>query len=111
MLTNASFEQNTSFEGRGGHVSVYLGSLTSTDTDFLGVEGEIDVTEYFGGAIVAFDAPVELVGGRIADLAVEHTGEDGTYGYCVQCDVEIPEKRLELLPHTPLCTNCMAAAS
>ena len=34
--------------------------------------------------------------------------EDGTYGICVQCDEEIPEKRLELLPHTPLCTACMS---
>ena len=32
----------------------------------------------------------------------------GTYGVCVQCDEEIPEKRLELLPHTPLCTSCMS---
>ena len=36
--------------------------------------------------------------------------EDGSFGYCVQCDEEIAEKRLELLPHTPLCTNCMANA-
>lgn len=34
--------------------------------------------------------------------------EDGTYGTCVRCGEEIPEKRLELLPHTPLCTGCMA---
>ncbi len=36
--------------------------------------------------------------------------EDGSFGYCVQCDEEIPEKRLELLPHTPLCTDCMTNA-
>ena len=36
--------------------------------------------------------------------------DDGSYGYCVQCDEEIAEKRLELLPHTPLCTNCMSGA-
>ena len=36
--------------------------------------------------------------------------EDGTYGTCVQCEKEIPEKRLELLPHTPLCTSCMSGA-
>lgn len=33
--------------------------------------------------------------------------DDGTYGICVQCGEDIPEKRLELLPHTPLCTDCM----
>ena len=36
--------------------------------------------------------------------------DDGSYGFCVQCDNEIPEKRLELLPHTPLCTNCMSGS-
>jgi len=34
--------------------------------------------------------------------------EDGTYGICVQCGEDIPEKRLELLPQTPLCTSCMS---
>ena len=36
--------------------------------------------------------------------------EDGSFGLCVQCDEEIPEKRLELLPHTPLCTSCMSGS-
>ncbi|MEE2722335.1 MAG: TraR/DksA C4-type zinc finger protein [Pseudomonadota bacterium] len=36
--------------------------------------------------------------------------EEGTFGLCVQCDEKIPEKRLELLPHTPLCTSCMSGA-
>lgn len=36
--------------------------------------------------------------------------ENGTYGICVQCDEEIPQKRLELLPHTPLCTTCMSGS-
>tara|TARA_R110000868_G_scaffold10313_28_gene50834 strand:+ start:3761 stop:4090 length:330 start_codon:yes stop_codon:yes gene_type:complete len=37
--------------------------------------------------------------------------EDGNFGICVQCDEDIPEKRLELLPHTPLCANCMSGKS
>lgn len=36
--------------------------------------------------------------------------EDGSYGICVQCGEDIPEKRLELLPHTPLCTSCMSGS-
>jgi len=36
--------------------------------------------------------------------------EDGSFGVCVQCGEDIPEKRLELLPHTPLCTSCMSAS-
>lgn len=31
---------------------------------------------------------------------------DGTYGICAQCDAEISEKRLDLLPFTPLCAPC-----
>ena len=34
--------------------------------------------------------------------------KDGTFGYCIQCDEEIAEKRLELLPRTPLCKACMS---
>lgn len=37
--------------------------------------------------------------------------EDGSFGICVQCDDDIPEKRLELLPHTPLCASCMSASN
>ena len=33
--------------------------------------------------------------------------KDGTFGYCIQCDEEIAEKRLELLRRTPLCKACM----
>ena len=28
------------------------------------------------------------------------------FGFCVNCDEEISEKRLELDPSTPLCINC-----
>ena len=34
--------------------------------------------------------------------------KDGTFGYCIQCDEEIAEKRLELLRRTPLCMACMS---
>jgi RNA polymerase-binding transcription factor DksA len=36
--------------------------------------------------------------------------ENGNFGVCVQCGEDIPEKRLELLPHTPLCTGCMSGS-
>ena len=34
--------------------------------------------------------------------------KDGTFGYCIQCDEEIAEKRLKLLLRTPLCKACMS---
>ncbi len=32
--------------------------------------------------------------------------DTGNYGYCVNCDEEISEKRLVLDPSTPLCIDC-----
>jgi DnaK suppressor protein len=32
--------------------------------------------------------------------------EAGDYGYCVQCDAEVPARRLELDPAAPLCVGC-----
>ncbi len=32
--------------------------------------------------------------------------ESGDYGYCVECGVEIPEKRLLVLPYTERCVQC-----
>ena len=32
--------------------------------------------------------------------------EDGDYGYCLSCGEEIPAKRLELDPATPVCVDC-----
>lgn len=32
--------------------------------------------------------------------------DDGDYGYCIACDADIPVKRLELDPATPLCVKC-----
>ncbi|MDF2234931.1 TraR/DksA family transcriptional regulator [Albimonas sp. CAU 1670] len=34
----------------------------------------------------------------------------GTYGECIECGEEIDEKRLELVPHAPLCTACASKA-
>lgn len=35
----------------------------------------------------------------------------GTYGTCVKCGQPIEEERLDLLPHTPLCSECAAEAA
>ncbi|WP_316861611.1 TraR/DksA family transcriptional regulator [uncultured Cohaesibacter sp.] len=34
--------------------------------------------------------------------------EDGDYGYCIECDAEIPLKRLEIDPTAVLCVECAA---
>lgn len=32
--------------------------------------------------------------------------EDGTYGVCETCSKQIPAKRLNVMPHGPLCIKC-----
>ncbi len=34
--------------------------------------------------------------------------EDGTYGVCAECGVEISEKRLEAVPFARLCVECQS---
>jgi len=39
------------------------------------------------------------------DNALERI-DDGGYGVCVECEEDIPEPRLELLPYTEHCVEC-----
>ncbi len=34
--------------------------------------------------------------------------EAGEYGICEQCESEIPEARLEIIPYTEFCTQCLS---
>jgi DnaK suppressor protein len=34
--------------------------------------------------------------------------EEGTYGICAQCEEPIPEARLQLVPFTEFCTQCLS---
>lgn len=42
---------------------------------------------------------------RRIDLALARI-ESGTFGYCQSCDEEIPSRRLEMDPATPVCVQC-----
>ena len=41
------------------------------------------------------------------DLAIEKIN-DGEYGICTQCESTIPEARLEVVPFTEHCTQCLS---
>jgi DnaK suppressor protein len=41
------------------------------------------------------------------DLAIEKIN-DGEYGICAQCESVIPEARLEVVPYTEFCTQCLS---
>ncbi len=42
---------------------------------------------------------------QLVDAALERF-EKGTYGYCLQCDEEIDQKRLLAKPEAAFCTKC-----
>ncbi len=42
---------------------------------------------------------------RLVDAALKRV-EDGSYGYCLECDEEISDKRLQAKPEAAFCTNC-----
>lgn len=41
------------------------------------------------------------------DMAIEKIGE-GNYGVCAQCESTIPVARLEVVPYTEFCTQCLS---
>jgi DnaK suppressor protein len=41
------------------------------------------------------------------DMAIEKISE-GRYGICAQCESTIPEARLEVVPYTEFCTQCLS---
>ena len=41
------------------------------------------------------------------DLAIQKI-EEGEYGICSQCEEPIPEARLQVVPFTEFCTNCLS---
>jgi DnaK suppressor protein len=34
--------------------------------------------------------------------------DEGGYGVCAQCEIAIPEARLEVVPYTEFCTQCLS---
>ena len=42
------------------------------------------------------------------EVALEKIAQD-KYGICEQCEAEIPEARLEILPYAEFCTQCLSA--
>jgi RNA polymerase-binding transcription factor DksA len=42
---------------------------------------------------------------RMIEAALKRIDE-GEYGFCMRCGEEIPDARLDILPHTPLCRAC-----
>jgi len=51
-----------------------------------------------------------LAGQRAQVVAALGRLDDGSYGRCTSCGVELPDERLEARPEAALCVRCQAAA-
>ncbi|MCZ7675070.1 MAG: TraR/DksA family transcriptional regulator [Roseovarius sp.] len=89
-------------DGRLHRIEAELDEPHSKDWGELAVEREDDeVLERLG----------ENSGAEITRIrAALQRLREGTYGDCVRCGEEISEARLSILPDTPLCRDCAAAA-
>lgn len=75
--------------------------------------GDVQFDEEGGeGGTANVDRELDLVLSAQARAAVEEIDralakiEAGTYGRCERCGTEIPQARLEALPHAALCVAC-----
>jgi RNA polymerase-binding transcription factor DksA len=76
-----------------------------TEADFEERATEIAGDEVLEGLGIQGQKEIQQIKAALSRI------EDGSFGICVQCDEDIPAKRLELLPHTPLCTACMSGGA
>ena len=97
LALRASFSGNMT--QRDGALKDYAKtSSTPTDTAELGSDNaDQDITLSLLGsendALGQIEAAIERI-------------DDGSYGLCETCGVEIPNARLEAIPYTALCVHC-----
>ena len=63
------------------------------DHDAEGVDSEIGTGHVQSQTLADVDAALKRI-------------ENGTYGQCISCGVQIAEERLEALPDTAFCIDC-----
>lgn len=80
-ILNADFVDNRVIDGQGGAISLFLGRATIRGTSFEGKPGSPSATEYYGGGLASYDAPLVVENCSFRDLSVEHSGEEGSFGY------------------------------
>jgi len=85
---------------RMGRIDAQLDQPAPKDWEDAATEAEDDqMLEALGRVERAEGARIDAALSRIAE---------GTWGVCVKCGEDIPEKRPALLPETPFCPRCAA---
>ncbi len=85
-------------EGRLGRIKDHLEQPANPDWEENATELEME--EVLEGLGSAGNAEVQAIYAALQRL------KNGTYGECARCGQDISEKRLNVLPHTPLCQVC-----
>lgn len=85
-------------EGRLHRIEDHLEQRPDPDWDDNATESEMD--EVLEGLGHAGNAEIQAIYAALSRL------KSNTYGECAKCGEEISDKRLDLLPHTPLCQTC-----
>lgn len=85
-------------EGRLHRIEDHLEQRPDPDWDDNATESEMD--EVLEGLGQAGNTEVQAIYAALARI------NSDTYGDCAKCGEEISDKRLDLLPHTPLCQKC-----
>ncbi|MCA0043549.1 TraR/DksA family transcriptional regulator [Celeribacter litoreus] len=81
-------------------IDAELDAHQSKDWEELATEREGD--EVLEGMGASGKAEIAMI-----NAALERISE-GEYGFCAVCGEEISEKRLDVLPYTPVCKDCAA---
>ena len=91
-------ESLTELERRLTNINSDLSEPPDSDWDEMAIEQEDDEALEHQAALV--EREIGSVKRALARL------QDGTYGTCVRCGVEIAPARLEARPEAALCINC-----
>lgn len=84
-------------------IDAELDSHQSKDWEELATEREGDeVLESMG---VSGKVEIGLIDAALLRI------DTGEYGFCANCGEEISQKRLDVLPYTPVCKNCAAKSA
>jgi len=90
-------------EAKIREIDAELTSHNSRDWEELAVERETD--EVLEGMGVSAQGEIRAIKAALGRIDAK------VFGICVSCGEKVSDERLEVLPHAPLCKNCVINAA
>ena len=84
---------NKSRTESNGNLSSMPIHMADVGTDNFEQEFTLSLMETEGATLENIEAALERI-------------EDGNYGFCEECGVKIPKKRLDAIPYATMCVKC-----